>query len=356
MLRGLCLAGMALVMAAGCEPASPESEQDEPDGRVGVQVATVERVTAGGSSRHAGVLRARQRARPAFLHAGTLSTRAAEIGDAVAAGDPLAELHNPALAPAVAVARGRVAELDERIAQLERDLSRARALRERDLNADETVDQLESELAATRQAREQARAQLDEAREQYEERILRAPFDGRVVDVLAEPGDFVAAGQPILALSGDDGLEVALHLPSSSPTRPEAGTRVTLTRPLDGGRFEGRLTRVGAGGTGPAPAIVRVDAAEGLAPGQPVHVHLPRPATDTLRIPLAAVVDPGGDAPHVFRLDDDTDTHRVSRVPITAGRLQGREIEITSGLSAGDRVVVAGQGRLSDGQAVRVVP
>lgn len=352
--RGL-LGLIILFGLVGCEPSPAAPEENQADRHPAVRVTAVQETATPAFTRYPGVLRARNRARPAFLTAGTLAERPARVGDTVAAGTPLARLDNPSLEPAMDGARARVAELDERIAQLERDVERARALRERDLNSPETVDRLESELAATRQTRVQAQAQLAEARARLEEATLRAPFDGRVTEVLAEPGDFVAAGQPVIRLAGTGGLEVPIRLAPRDAAVLEAGTAVTLSRVLDGGRFDGRVARVGSGGDRPVSVVVETDA-EALKAGESVHVLIPQPERGRLQLPLSAVVDPGGDAPHVFRVSGSDDETRVHRVSITAGRLDGEMIEITTGLSAGDRVVSGGQGRLSDGQAVRVLP
>lgn len=353
-IGGLTALALALGLN-GCDQAPATPDDGSARARPAVSVTTVREVDAPPVTRYAGVLRARDRAQPAFLMAGTLAERSAEIGDRIAAGAELARLHNPSLEPAVDAARGRVAELDERIGQLERDVERARALRERELNSPETVDRLESELAATRQARTQARAGLAEARARLEEATLRAPFDGRVTEVLAEPGDFIAAGQPILQLTGNDGLEVIIRIPSDDATRLSVDTPVTLTRPLDGGRFDGTITRIGSGGQRPSAVVIETGT-DDLSAGTSVHVHLPGSRQSRLQLPLSAVIDPGGDAPHVFRLEENGDNTRVHRVAITAGRVDGETVEITDGLAAGDRVVHSGQGQLSDGQAVRVLP
>lgn len=80
---------------------------------------------------------------------------------------------------------------------------------------------------AARQRRARAAAERDEVREQAAEAVLKAPFDGVVVDVLAEPGDFIAAGQPIQRLHGSTRVEIELSLPESVAAGLEPNPEVT---------------------------------------------------------------------------------------------------------------------------------
>ncbi len=350
------LAGLSLILLTACDVAPNVSGETLPAVRVSVVEAGPQKV----HQRYPGTVRASERARTAFLHSGILAERRVERGQRVEAGEVLAVLHNPALAPAVAASRGQVQEFSAGIAQLERDLARTRALRARSLTAEATVDHLETELKAVRLRREQAIARLDEARKQADELALRAPFAAAVVDLLAEPGDFVAAGQPVIGLAGIAGLEVEIRVPAHlrellTPSMP-VNVTPALRRVLDTGRFArsngqaGRIHSVGGADMGLVPVIVALEV-DGLQAGEAVHVHLDLPSPSGLRVPLAAMVDSGDGSPHLLRLDAEDIVHRVSIVP---GRMFDGTIEVQGGLAAGDRVIVAGQGRVLPGERVQV--
>jgi multidrug efflux pump subunit AcrA (membrane-fusion protein) len=106
------------------------------------------------------------------------------------------------------------------------------------------------------------------------------------------------------------------------------------------------------GGVALAPVIVQLDPDPALAPGQSVHVHLAVPSTSVLQVPLAAVLDPGGRDPYVLRMNDKD---IVERVPIVPGRLDSDWVAVNASLAPGDRVVIAGQGRLVEGRRARVL-
>lgn len=347
----LALVGTVLLLG-GCEAASdevpPVGERHPP-----VRVAEVRPAEAHEPLRYPAMVRASDRAAPAFRHAGSLAERYVERGQRVEAGEPLARLQHPALAPALAAAEGQVRELDAQLARLDREVARTRTLRQRNLVAEEALDRLVSEREALRQAREQALAQREEAAAQLEELVLKAPFAGEVVDLLAEPGDFVAAGQPVLRLAGVDGLEVELRVPAALARRLEAGLPAEVLAVRGGRSSRGWVADVGRPGEDLAPVIVRLAADTPLVSGEAVRVHLEVPGKSALQVPLAAVVDPGGRSPHVLSLTDDD---RVNRVPVVAGRMNGDWVVVEAALSPRERVVVAGQGRLVEGERVRVLP
>lgn len=344
---------LALLGSWGKAPASSQAAHPAADARVVVRVSQVRQSADAERLRFPGTLRAKQRASPAFLHAGVLKERLVERGQRVDKGEPLARLHNPALEPALDGAEGRVRELDAQLARLDRDVERAQALRERNLVAQEELDRLVSEREVTVQAREQAAASRADARAQVDEMTLRAPFAADVADLFVEPGDFVTAGEPVLALAGVDGVEVTLRVPAKLGTRLAPGMEAQVSTVLQAGQFQGRISSVGRAGMALVPVVVDLDPDPRLAPGQSVRVHLSVPRAPSLQVPLAAVQDPGGHEPHVLAL---TEEDAVRRVPVSPGRLDSGWVAIEAPLAPGDRVVIAGQGRLQPGDVVRVLP
>lgn len=354
-VRGGLAASLTLsaMLLAGCDTAPAQVEPIEQP-LPSVRSETVRLAEDESRYQLPGVVRARERAAPAFLHGGVLRERHVVHGQRVERGEPLAILHNPGLAPALAAAEARVRELDANLSRLGRDVERARLLRERNLSAEEELDRLRAEREALAQAREQALAQRDEARAQHDELVLRAPFAAEVTDLEVEPGDFVTAGQPIVQLAGLAEREVAIRVPASLAARLESGQQVSVAPAFGAQRFPGRVAHIGRAGEAMAPVIVVIDATPAPALGEAVRVQLMLNGPSIMQVPLLAVVDPAGSAPYVLALTHD-DT--VRRIPVTPGRLNGGWVSVSAeALGPDDRVVTAGQGRLEDGMRVRVLP
>lgn len=342
-------------LIAGCdappERPTPGVDADRPKP---VRVAEVGVAPTTRELRLPGVLRATRRAEPAFLQPGYLAERLVARGEQVAAGQRLASLQNPALGPTLAATEARVRELDERLVQLDADYQRARELNERGLAAVDLVDRTLAERNATRETRKQALAAVTEARDQLADAVLRAPFAGTVSDLLVEPGDFVAAGQPVLVLAGDAGLEVEIMLPEGAASRLAPGSAVDVRAAAAYAlHAAGTIREIGQARAGrPAPAIVELLATDGWEPGISVHVTLMLSAEASLTVPLNAVVAPGTGQARVFQVVDG----RAVRVPVTPGRLVDARVEIAGALAAGDLVVIAGHQQLLDGDPVRILP
>jgi RND family efflux transporter MFP subunit len=348
----LLLVALAL---AGCDAppqgTAPAIDADRPKP---VRVAEVEVAAGTRELRLPGVLRATERAAPAFLQPGYLAERLVTRGERVLAGQRLASLQNPGLGPAVAAAEARVRELDERLVQLEADYQRARELNERGLASVELLDRTLAERNATREARKQALASVAQARDQLADAVLRAPFAGTVSDLLVEPGDFVAAGQPVLVLAGDAGLEVEVMLPEGAARSLAPGAAVDIRAAAAYAlHAAGTIREIGQARAGrPAPAVVQLAATHGWEPGISVHVTLTLPAETSLTVPLNAIVAPGTGQARVFRVFEG----RAVRVPVTPGRLVDSHVEVSGALAAGELVVIAGHQQLLDGDPVRILP
>ncbi|MDT8439046.1 MAG: efflux RND transporter periplasmic adaptor subunit [Wenzhouxiangellaceae bacterium] len=341
------------VSIAGCGHADPTSPTTvEPAARP-VRVVEAVRLTDGHQLRVPAALRTAARAELAFLQPGTLAERAVRLGQSVVPGERLAMLYNPTLQPGVAAAQARVDEAASRLAQLELDTRRQQTLVERKLAATDTLDQVRTRRDAARAALDQARAQRDEASNQLAEAVLRAPFAGRIAAFHLEPGDFAAAGQPVMTLFGEGPIEAEIALPASLD--PATILTAELLRINDGQRAEAEVVEFGQARPGqPRPLVLRAvtaDTARWIS-GEPVQAELRFAGIERIAVPLAALVDPGTGSARLFRVRND----RAERVAVTTGRLLGERVIVDGPITAGDRIVVAGQAQLLDGEAVRVLP
>lgn len=300
-----------------------------------------------------GVTRAVARGQLAFTSPGRLKERPAAVGDTVRRGDVLARLDPAPFENQVRAATAQVADLEARATQLGRDRARIETLSARQSVSTAEVEQIRSQELSLASSLDAARAQLAEADRQRRESVIIAPWDGTVAVVLAEPGETVAAGQPVVLLSGTNGLEVEVSVPERVWARlsPEATASVHL--PVFDRTVPAEITSIGRAATpgGLFPVVVALPA-EGLVPGLTAAVHLAVPTGEGLTVPVAAVVDPTGAQAAVYRVDHGV----VERVLVEPTELYGDAVAVLGPLSADDQVVVSGHGRLLSGDAVRVLP
>jgi RND family efflux transporter MFP subunit len=202
---------------------------------------------------------------------------------------------------------------------------------------------------------ERAQRALDLARNQLAYAELKADADGAITATLAEPGQVVALGQPVVRLAHKGEMEAAVAMPEmwlAEARRSNASVRLWSG---PGRRFTAHLRELAA----QADPATRTYAArftiespdDTVALGMTANVVLSRPAdTMVAKVPLAAILNRGA-GPTVFRIDGGV----LERRPVTVSSFNEVAALITSGLEDGDEIVTLGVQMLEAGQKVRAI-
>ncbi|MCL1635384.1 efflux RND transporter periplasmic adaptor subunit [Luteimonas sp. SX5] len=213
-----------------------------------------------------------------------------------------------------------------------------------------------SELETQRTALEAARARVAVQRATVADRVIRAPFDGVLGLRLVSAGTLVTPGTPITTLDDVSLIKLDFTFPESSLSQLAAGQRINARSDAwPGERFEGAITTIDSR-VDPATRAVMVRAEipnpDGkLRPGMLLEVGVERASRETLAIPELALQQSGTNA-SVFRVETG---NKVKQVPVKIGARRRGEVEILSGLKAGDRIVVDGTVKIRDGSTIRDV-
>jgi membrane fusion protein, multidrug efflux system len=348
------IAGLALVVAlSGCGDQAGSVPAVQPT-EVTVRAMAAQSLEGTRVLRFAGVVESRERATLTFQVGGVLRERFVELGQTVTVGEPLAQLFNPELDPARDAARERVREVEAEAEQARRDLIRAEQLFERGVLAQQERDRQAARLDALEASMGSARAGLRQSEQLQQETRLFAPFAGIVEAVFADPGEYVAAGQPVVRLAAADGLEVEVTVPARMLDGLGVGDTIPVGSPLEGWSGQGRVTEIGASGSDGGvlyPLVVGLDSLPARA-GDAVEVTLTDPRPALVAVPFQAVMR-SSDGLAVFRVEGG----QVRRVPVTVTRVQGEWALLEDGeLQVGDAVVYSGLTRLADRDAVRLLP
>ncbi len=321
-----------------------------------VQTVPVEPAPAATEATFAGVVRSATRAELGFLVAGRLTAREVEVGQVVEKGAPLARIDPSRYDNARSLAKARLTRVSVDIRQAKQDVRREQRLVATGAGRSEALEKLKSRLAAAEAARAQAVADLTEAERLMAETVLRAPFDGTIVETRLSAGELVRPGQTVMAMSAEDQLEVEVQVPESIRSRIVPDAAVSVHFPFDGslrltGRIQ-RLARAAAGRGDLFSVVVALPPSPHVSPGYTAEVAFEIEFETAVVVPVAAVADPGGEDPYVFRARDGT----AERVPVQVVRLVGEHIAVRSSLEPGDEVVIGGHLKLVHGDTVEVVP
>lgn len=347
---------LAVALSLSCQADSPRLERRGDADVAFVRVAEVSSAVDPRGPLFSGVTRAERRAELSFAIGGRLVERSAALGERVRAGRVLARIDDRPYRSAVDEARARLAELGEELEQRRRDLERVRKLADARAATAEELERATSAERALDAARDAAAARLREAERQLSEARLVAPFDGSVTEVRFEPGEYVGAGRPVVALSGAGPLEVEVEVPESLIARVEVGGTAWVRLPLlRTDTLRGRVASASRNAVGVGrlfPVVVTLPPEPGLVAGLTAQVVLDAPAVDALAVPIEALVRLGGHRPAVFRFADG----RVGRVEVEIVELSEELLVVRGPLAPGDRVVVAGQSGLADGDPAKIEP
>lgn len=170
------------------------------------------------------------------------------------------------------------------------------------------------------------------------ELTVRAPFDGVVANVALQDRDAVAANQAILTVVNLSSLEVEIGLPEEYGRETAIGTSATIN--FNGRDYEGRVTAI-------SPEVVdsQVVATVAFAGTQPEGLKQSQRLTTRLvfesrpnvvKVARGAFLEAsGGRAAYVV------DGEMATRREITTGSTSAGEIEVTSGLREGEKIVVS---------------
>ncbi|KQB15577.1 efflux RND transporter periplasmic adaptor subunit [Rhodobacter capsulatus] len=306
-----------------------------------------------------GVIAAEVETTLGFQTAGRIETRPVNLGDAVTAGQVLATLDQVTLAEDVAAAEAglRAARAEADFAR--QSLERAQELQRRGVAPLATLEAAAAKAAAARAAVDRARADLSRARDAERFGRMSAPSAGVVSQILAEPGAVVTPGTPVLRLATAAGREAVIDVPDEMLAVLPKDARFTIETRGDGPQtLPGRLRLIEPVADASTRAhrlrISLEGGGQALRLGTLVTARLDLPEAPLLTLPLAAI-RPDTDPPQVWRLGPD---RRAEAVPVTLGQRLDDRVVITSGLTAGDEVVIRGIRSITPGQSLgpRVSP
>lgn len=341
------LAGTALI--AGCSRTAPDSSAEP-------LVATAQ-VEGGGESgaggdAYTGTVHARTESTLAFRVPGKIVVRLVDAGAHVRAGQPLYRLDARDLGLAASAAADKVRAAEADAARTAADEARLRPLVATGAIAPSTYDGARAARDAAAATLSAARAAAANAANERGYTTLVADADGVVTEVLAEAGQVVAAGSPVLRLARSGAREALVAVPETAlAALPKSAQALVYGRTAP---VTATLREV----AGAADPLTRTFAARYVLAGAPddaplgatVTVRLPAAAAGSSRIPLGALVDLGK-GPGVWVIQPDRSVRFRPAQPL---RLTEEEAFLPAAtLPPGTRIVALGGQLLHAGQKVR---
>lgn len=276
----------------------------------------------------------------------------ANAGDSVDAGSVIARIDPRLMNIAMQRAQAEVARLESDLGYRQQQVARHEELAASRHTPAHLLEEIRAQRDQLRHRLSDARAQLERAKGDLDRTTIRAPFAGHVAGRLASVGEYVTSGNPVLRLVDTHRLEITLRAPLTVAPFIKPGLEVEVT---SGGitRLHPVRTVVPVGDMVSRMVEVRLNVNESdWLVGSPVQVSLPADTPVTaIAVPRDALVERNGEA-FIYKVSGESTAQQiVADIAATVGLWVG----VSSGVEAGDRVIVRGAERLSDGQPVEVV-
>lgn len=354
---GLFLCTLALGAAlAGCSRPEPP-----PEPLRAVKLLTVGASEVQAQRLFAADVRARVESRLGFRVAGKLVQRPVELGQAVRAGQLLAQLDARDYRLAVQAAQAQVAAATTQRDLAQADYERFAQLKAQNFISGAELDRRRASLQAAQAQLTQALAQASSQGNQENYTQLRADADGVVTAIEAEPGQVLEQGQTVLRLAQGGARDAVFAVPEDLVGQLRVGQEVAV-RPW-GGAAEGaaklRATvRDIAASADPVTRTFTVKAALSGSPLPPLGATLTvypsafaPSGVQALRLPTSALWAQGQQTA-VWVFDAASSTVRAQVIEVA--QVDGNEVLVRAGLQAGAQVVATGVHVLAPGQKVSI--
>nr|WP_319566818.1 efflux RND transporter periplasmic adaptor subunit [uncultured Rhodoferax sp.] len=348
---------LALTIAAGVFllACSKPAVQEEPVRSV--KVVTVGIQTTQTALEYAAEVKPRVESRLGFRVGGKLIERPVEVGQRVKAGQVLAQLDPQDLQLASESAHAVVAA-----AQTSRDLAvadfkRFQSLKEQNFISSAELERRDSVRKAAQAQLDQAQAQSNVQGNQAAYAVLRADVSGVVTAVLAERGQVVAAGSPVVQIAQDGARDVVFAVPEDKVAAIKLGSDVAVRLWSSSGTLKAVVREVAASAdpiTRTFAVKVALSGADDLPLGSTVTVlpaTLQHVGAPVIKLPTSALFQQGQSSA-VWVLDVPSMTVKPQVVQIATA--DGNDVVVASGLQPGMQVVVAGVHVLAPGQKVTI--
>jgi RND family efflux transporter MFP subunit len=355
-----------------------------------IEVQTANAVSVGGSGgggsavlNASGYVVARRQATVSAKTTGRIAEVLIEEGMAVKEGQVLARLDDTTSRPQYSLAerqlestRKNLQEVEVRVAEASRNLQRTEKLRAEKLISESQLDTAQSELAALNARLEALRSEVKVSEgsvrvraQELDDLIVRAPFDGVVVSKDAQPGEiispmsagggFTRTGIATIVDMDSREIEVDVNEAFINRVKPDQKTEAVLDAYPDWTIPSHVINIVPTADRQKATVRVRIafDVLEPrILPDMGVKVSfLDDDKPDTSAAPRAKVRIPAssvfkdGDSSYVWRVRDE----RVERVAVSIGSARDGQVDVLSGINAGEVVVAQPVDGLADGAPVK---
>jgi RND family efflux transporter MFP subunit len=349
-MKPLWVMSVGLLLVA-CSKSEPPPEPVRPVLSIKVQALNEETL-----GRFAGSIQARYESNTGFRVGGRIASRNVDVGAEVEKGTLLATLDPSDQQNQLRSAQGDLAKVEAQLINAQANARRQQALFDRGVGAQAQLDIATTDLKTTQASLDQARAAVNQSKDQLGYTELRSDHKAVVTAWNAEAGQVVTAGQQVVTLAQPDIKEAVIDLPDTlvdqipsdvvflvaAQLDPSINTTAVIREiePQAQSATRTRRARLTLASTPP-----------GFRLGTAISVTLSSAIKPRIKLPATALQEADGKT-RIWVIDPQSKTVAPRDVSVTSRT--DSTVVLAGGVKSGERVVSAGVNSLKPGQAVKL--
>ncbi|WP_339071865.1 efflux RND transporter periplasmic adaptor subunit [Methylovirgula sp. 4M-Z18] len=350
--RKITAVGLLAISLTGCHEDQPSPPEARP-----VRTVTIERRAEGETVSLIGQIRAKDQVSLAFRLDGRMIERPVHVGDVLTVGQIVAKLDPENQENALRSAQATLTSANAQLTQARLNFARVQQGVKDEWASHAQFEAAQESLSSTQAQVDSAQAQENNARDQLGYAVLSADAPGSVTAVGAEPGEVVHAGQMVVQVARQGGLDAVFDVPEelirTGPRDPAVEIALTQDPQV---RATGRVREVAPEADAATRTFqIKVGIAnppETLRLGATVTGRIKLSAPAGVEVPASALTEANGH-PAVWVVDPKSQTVSLRNVVVL--RYDPASLVISQGLENGEFVVTAGIQTLFPGQKVRLL-
>ncbi|MDN4543598.1 efflux RND transporter periplasmic adaptor subunit [Pseudomonas sp. C32] len=349
-MKPLWALSIGLLLSA-CSESKPPPEPVRPVLSIKIKALNEEDL-----GRFAGSIQARYESNTGFRVGGRIASRNVDVGAEVEKGTLLATLDPSDQQNQLRSAQGDLAKIQAQLINAKASAMRQQALFDRGVGAQAQLDDAMTNLKTTQASLDQARAAVNQSKDQLSYTELRADHKAVVTAWSAEAGQVVSAGQQVVTLAQPDIKEAVIDLPDTlvdqlpsdvvflvaAQLNPGINTTATIREIEPQAQSATRTRRA---------RLTLAETPEGFRLGTAISVTLSTAIKPRIELPVSALQEVDGKQ-RIWVIDAQNKT--VSPRDVSVISRTASTVVLAGGVKNGERVVSAGVHSLKPGQAVKI--
>lgn len=276
-------------------------------------------------------------------------------GDAVKKGDLLVKIRNNDILAKQQQVEASIAGATAGYKSASADFERVSTLYNQNSATKKELDDITAHKEMSKARLSAAEKMKAEVNEMMRYASIRAPFNGTITQKFVYAGDMANPGMPLVAIEAPGQFEVVTRIPESDVLKCEVGDKVKVTIKSAGITIDGEITKVSPSNkyTGAQyETIIYLHPSEAnlalIRSGMFANVQLQKGSEKAVMVPQELVVERG----QLTGIWTVTASNQALLRWVRLGRSVNGMVEVLSGLTGGEIIIVSNQGRLVDGKMV----